>query len=426
MGMDLNVNYISASRAGMFENCKYQFYLDVIKYGHDQYSNDESATDDEINDPVYLIFGKVMHKTLELFWKGKKRDKKTLFRLFRENYVSYALNNKYYYELGHEMLSLYVHYLKYDAPRRKFIGAELFFDFLLDETKTSENYKVDEKGNIIDLRPRAKGTIDSIYYLGNGIYEINDYKTSNWLPSQEDVDANIQMALYDLAFMEAPCLKKYYYHGIEPKAIILVMHYLRFEEGVIKTQISKREREINKQFFIDTFYQMNSMKTDQFNSELNNFCCFCGYCEECGAYNSALQEDIFVLNNKKDFKSCIKNIDELKARIKILNAKLAEQNSKCMSYFRKEKHNIVQVGDREYYTTNYTKRYLLPTVAMKILKENDLWNTKDMIEDIPVGKVEKLCKDYPEVWEKIQRKALKRYVGNEMLKSRKIPKYKLK
>jgi len=47
-----------------------------------------------------------------------------------------------------------------------------------------------------------RGFIDRLGYCGNGVYEIHDYKTSGFLPSQDKLDADRQLALYQIGIKE--------------------------------------------------------------------------------------------------------------------------------------------------------------------------------------------------------------------------------
>ncbi len=78
-----------------------------------------------------------------------------------------------------------------------------------------------------DGRYRVRGYIDRIVSLGSGRYEIHDYKTSGRLPAQGEIDADRQLALYQL--------------GVEgmvsdAKEIGLVWHYLAFGRELRSTR----------------------------------------------------------------------------------------------------------------------------------------------------------------------------------------------
>jgi putative RecB family exonuclease len=76
---------------------------------------------------------------------------------------------------------------------------------------------------------RVRGVIDRLARARDGAIEIHDYKTSRRLPSQRQLDADRQLALYQLAVAEA--------HPHAP--IRLVWHYLCFGA----TRVSTRSEE---------------------------------------------------------------------------------------------------------------------------------------------------------------------------------------
>lgn len=406
-----NIGYISASRDALFSKCKFAFWDQVIVNGHDQYSEDY---EDDSADAIYLLFGKAMHKTLELFHQNKMKKKSELIMTFRQQYIDYAVNDKSYYSLGMEMCETYWGYLKRESPRRILIGTEIFFRIYLGKDINGDD-------------AYGQGTIDAVWYYGNGLYEIVDYKTSNWLPSSDELEANTQIELYDIAFRSEE-LSHLWYNGIEPKAIILTMNYLRFENGVLQTEIDDEERELNRLYFIDEYMQMNTLPKKKFTCNLNTLCYYCDSNVNCKAYQSLLtgdEDEIKELLNleftENDFADNIRLIDKYKAIIKSLEREMNDLSATNIDYI---KHNDVDVivDDKQYFLNNSSRRYLLPMITMKILKQNDLWEDKEFITNISVGKVESLCKEYPEVWEQIERKAIKISNGSATLKSKKIPK----
>lgn len=392
-----DIGYISASRTGQYLKCKKQYFEDVVVAQHDQYDGDE-----EIKDAIQLSFGSAVHKALELFWKEGHRKKSELINLYRQQYVEFGVGDPDYHTLGLQMMEMYWYNLKHNTPKRKLVATEQFFSYSMGK---------DIKGEDVT----AQGTIDVIWYLGNGLYEIEDYKTSAWLPSQEDVNANIQIAFYDLAFRSNP---QFWYKGIEPKAVILSMNYLRFEDGKIQTEVDDEDRELYRMFFIDTYNQMKYMRKALFLPRVNIFCPNCGVHDKCPAYKEILKgefEDVELEFDEDNFADNLATIEHYKAVIKVLQREVDDLNSECIDYMKQNDADVI-VGDQRYYMSNYTKRWLLPTVAKKILEKHGLWKDKDFITSIPVGKVESLTKDDPECWSEIEHKALKRYVGEPMLK----------
>lgn len=70
-----------------------------------------------------------------------------------------------------------------------------------------------------DGRYRIQGYIDRLVSVGSGCYEIHDYKTSGRLPGQEEIDADRQLALYQLGLERM---------RPDAKEVELVWHFLAF------------------------------------------------------------------------------------------------------------------------------------------------------------------------------------------------------
>lgn len=403
-----NIDYVSASRCNTYNTCKFQLFKTVIEGGHDQYAEDY---EESFEDAVYLMFGKAVHKTLETFHKEKFRKRAELRQLFRDNFIDYGLTDSEYHTLGLTMCDTHFEYIKNYAPKRLLVATELFFRIKLG---------VDRYGN----DAYAQGTIDAVWYHGNGLYEIVDYKTSNWLPSQDELEANTQIALYDIA-LRAPEMKEHWYKGIEPKAILLTMEYLRFEDGLLQTEIDDETREGNIMYYIDIYTQMKYKKPEFFIPTLNNLCYFCECNRECPKYQMLLEgntDEIVDLSfDENDFADSIRAIETYKGCIKSLERELNDLNCECEEYIKNNDVDVI-VDGRQYFLSNYSKRYLIPVTTIKILKNHGLWDEKEFITSVPLGKVEALCKDHPDVWQEIENKTLRRSHGKASLKSKAIPK----
>lgn len=410
---DNGIGYISASREGMYSKCRYQFYDQVIVGKHDQY-DDEYESD--MDSPVYLLFGSAIHKTLEVFHKEHYTKKSDLKKLFRKNYIDFGVDDRDYYALGFDILENYFSYLKYKAPKRVLCGTEIFFRVCLGK---------DRYGNDVC----AQGTIDAVWYLGNGIYEIVDYKTSNYLPSTDEFEANTQIALYDIAFHSKE-LSEYWYNGIEPKAVLLTMNYLRHENGVLQTECDDEEREFNRMYFIDTFTKMNTKRPEFFVPKISTLCPYCSSKDHCPKYQELIAGDsdyikeIIADFSSDDFAENIRSIARYKGMIRVLDSEIANLQSECESYIKKHDEDVV-IDDTLYFLGNSSRRYTLPVITMKILKKYGLWDEKEFVPNIPIGKLEKLCRNNPEAWDALERKAIRKSNGAATLKSKKVPKGQL-
>lgn len=404
-----DIPYVSASRIKMWEKCKHQFYLAYIL---PHLNTETELIVDEIEKPIgvedviHFTFGTIVHGAIEDFWSGKGRKLKDLLAHYEEWFTKMALADKWYYELGIEILEDYFDYLIFDAPKRKLIAQELEIDFYIGDA-------------------RVKGRIDSIFYRGNGVYEIVDYKTNSFLPSQEDVDSDIQMGIYDIAFREDPKMKQYWVDGKKPKAILLTMHFLRHHP--MYTEYSAVERKWNKKYIQVIHKQMQILRAEQFFATLNRFCGWCSVSPQCSAFQDALTNDSLDFMEEydtEDFADKMMAIDEIQSRIKILNGELDEINHSLVEAFKDKvgADDTFVVGDKEYFLTQSSRRNINMNSAIRILEKADLWDPMKLINNLPLNKVQEMTRGHEDVWFKIERKAMYKTSGNVLLKSRKARK----
>jgi putative RecB family exonuclease len=86
-----------------------------------------------------------------------------------------------------------------------------------------------------DGRYRARGIIDRLVRHGQGRYEIHDYKTGGWLPPQERLDRDRQLALYQVGIEQG-------YDDAEE--VELVWHYLQFDRTLRSRRTPEQLREL--------------------------------------------------------------------------------------------------------------------------------------------------------------------------------------
>ena len=174
----------SHSRIGSFENCPLQYkfsYIDNIKV--------------EAEDTVETFLGSRVHEALEKLYRDKRFEKLMSLeelleyynKLWEENWkdtviiVKKEYTQENYRKMGERYLTDYYNRHK-PFDRGKIIGLETMDLLPLDE---GGNYK-------FHIR------IDRLVDMGNGMYEVHDYKTGAALPKQEELDEDRQLAMYSL------------------------------------------------------------------------------------------------------------------------------------------------------------------------------------------------------------------------------------
>lgn len=202
----------SYSQLGTYDNCPLQYkfrYRDRIK---------------RYTEGVEAFLGKMVHQTLEKCYNDARLTRTDSLEellayyesIWRQNWhdgiaiVREGVTPDNYFEQGRQMLERY--YRRY-AP---------FNEAITLGTEVRLNFKLAG-----DDRYKFIGYIDRLSRADDDVYEIADYKTGGSLPTQEDVDRDRQLALYQLGLRQ---------RWPDATAVRLVWHYLAFDEKLVSTR----------------------------------------------------------------------------------------------------------------------------------------------------------------------------------------------
>jgi RecB family exonuclease len=263
--------YYSYSRINTFEACPRQYKFIYIE---------KAAVEKPVS--VELFLGHAVHRTLEKlyrykvngrvqpeeemlrdyhqFWEGPDRDK---IKVTRENM---AVDD--YIKVGESALGKYYDmYQPFDEG--EIIGLE-----------KNINFPIDSKERFII---RAK--LDKIVKRPDDIIEIVDYKTDSALPSQQRLDENFQMGLYQMAV-------RYIWPQFENITLkqVFLRHGVAMETTMPEDRIDSIRYVINQKILeID-----HARIEDDFPPKESHLCDYCVYYELCPAkrHRLALEGDI--------------------------------------------------------------------------------------------------------------------------------------
>lgn len=163
-----------------------------------------------------------------------------------------GLTPEHYRTLGRKMIETYYrHYAPFDLDIT--IGTERRIVFSLDD---SSKYQF-------------VGLIDRLSLTADGVYQIHDYKTSAYLPSQEEADNDRQLALYQIGIH-----KKW----PDIKEIKLVWHYLAFDRELV----SSRSEERITNLIGETIRLIDEIEaSEEFQPKESGACEWCEYPDLC-------------------------------------------------------------------------------------------------------------------------------------------------
>ena len=122
---------------------------------------------------------------------------------------------------------------------------------------------------------RVGGKIDRVDVLPDGSIEIIDYKTGATIPSQKEVDKNLQLSFYALAATKIPTEP----FGKKPEEIKLSLYFLDQQEKISST----RSTEDLKKAAEEIFKVSEEIENSDFKCSGHMFCQNCEYSLMCRA-----------------------------------------------------------------------------------------------------------------------------------------------
>lgn len=223
----LVINYLSVSQIETFKACPMHYKLKYIyKLGTPP------------SGPI--SFGISIHETLREFMETKH----DILKIYKANFKNDGYENKKhkeeYFKKGEQYL---LGFLKSEHDKKiKTVELEKKFKIKIDKTLT------------------IGGTIDRIDDLGGGRYEVIDYKTGEKIPTQKDVDKNIQLSFYALATS--------FLFDVKPEEVKLSLYYLDTQEK-ITTRRTKEDLENLKKEILEI---RDEIENSDFKCNNSYFC----------------------------------------------------------------------------------------------------------------------------------------------------------
>jgi DNA helicase-2/ATP-dependent DNA helicase PcrA len=211
----LHIDYLSYSQIETFRICPLHYRLRYIL---------------KIPTPptAPLSFGISIHETLKDFYlkvKGEKDIEKFLEEAIETNWIREGyLNKRHQEESSNKAKKLLSNYIKkhFNPSNLPLLVEQPFVVPLQTNKEFSRPLKIG-------------GKIDRVDKTSKGI-EIIDYKTGSNVPTQKEVDSNLQLTFYALAATTLPD----YPFGKKPEEVTLKLHYLEADE-ILSTRRTKEE-----------------------------------------------------------------------------------------------------------------------------------------------------------------------------------------
>ncbi len=395
--------FFSHSKIESFEKCKLKFryqYIDRIKV--------------KVEDTIETFLGSRVHETLEKLYRDLKFERQhsveNLLEYFNEKWtknwdenikiVKKEYSSENYRKMGERFIRDYFNRNK-PFDKGKVIGLE-----------TQDRFPLDSERKITyHIR------IDRLMDMGNGLYEVHDYKTSNKLPAQDSLDEDRQLAMYSLWVKN---------HFKDFKKVRLVWHYVAFDKE-LESFRSDEQLEVLKADVLKKIKEIES--TLDFPPHVSHLCQWCLYQDICPMWKHEKSLEAKPNNEYLD-DSSLKLVDEyVKAKKdwdtlkKPVEQKLEKLREALISLSQKEKIQVIH-GSESKITVKSSESIKLPAKNSKERQELvEFLKNSGKFEDVcdlDIYALSSIIKE--QKWDKDMLRDLERYASKEKIYSLNVSK----
>jgi putative RecB family exonuclease len=314
----------SHSQLSTYETCPHQYKLAYINKIKTETEGIEAFMGSRVHDALEKLYRDLkvtklnsLEDLLTFYHQSWEKHWNEMVQVIRKQYSA-----EDYRRLGEKCITdYYGRYYPFDQGRT--LGIEENIYFPLEE----------EKGYSI------RGFIDRVTLVDSSILEIHDYKTSNRLPTKEDVESDRQLAFYQMGVAKK-------WQGIQE--VRLIWHYLTFDTEIHSSRTPDQLHQLRQA----TLELIQKIETDRrfFPKEgpLCDWCDYQGFCPKrkhlisVGSLppNEYFNEEGVVLANQ---------YVELKEKKRLLNeeidAELAKVEEALYAYAQREELETIFGSD---------------------------------------------------------------------------------
>jgi len=388
--------FFSHSKIDSFESCKLKFryrYIDKIKV--------------EVEDTIETYLGSRVHDTLEKLYRDLKFER----RLALEELLDYF--NAKWTENWNENIKIVKK--EYSSENYRKMGERYIRDYY-------NRHKPFDEGKIIGLETQDRLPLDAerkITYhiridrlmdMGNGLYEVHDYKTNNKLPVQDSLDEDRQLAMYSLWVKS---------HFKDFKKIRLVWHYVAFDKE-LESFRSDEQLEVLKADVLKKIKDIES--TEDFPPHVSHLCQWCLYQDICPMWNHEKKLETKPENEYLD-DPALKLVDEYvkvkkdwDTQKKTMEQKLEKLREALISLSQKEDIQVIH-GSESKITLKSSESVKLPAKKSEERQELvEFLKNSGKFEDVcdlDIYALSSIIKE--QKWDQDILKALERYATKEKI-----------
>ena len=311
----------SDSRLSLYEECPFKYKL---RY-HENIKRDIEGVEGFLGSRVHETLKKC-YDDLRLTRTNSLSDLLAYYnKIWQENWndsiiiVKQDLTQAHYRTLGERLLETYYsRYAPFDQDIT--IGTELGLSFPLDDGKY-----------------RMRGSIDRLSRTKDGIYEIHDYKTGAYLPSQEEADNDRQLGLYHIGVQKK-------WPDIEN--IRLIWHYIAFDEELV----SYRTPEAISRLIQNTKALIDEIEAaEDFPPRESALCDWCEYGDLCPMRRHMYTVEALPVNEylNEPGVALVNKYAALKDEAKKIDEEIQKVREAILEYARKEGVEVIKGSDHK-------------------------------------------------------------------------------
>jgi RecB family exonuclease len=343
---------VSYSALQIYKNCPLKFKYQVL---------------DKIKAPktIEAIFGNAVHSALKKIFQRTplypSLDEVIDFFNNKWGDVSNTLadkvdeeTNKIYFEEGVSMLKNF--YKKNPPWNFNVVELESRFGVIIEDHQDKENHILAGIIDRIDKDPNAN------------TYEIIDYKTSKRMPSQDDLDKDLQLSIYNLGI-----LKKWPH--LKPENLKLSLYFLKHNEK-IETKRTPADLKDTKEEILKIIHEIQDLikNNKEFISTPSALCDWCGYKKMCPMWKHLYKEPDARNKTQEEISEIINEYFELKEQNQQNNTRIKVLQASICDFMDKEGISRV-FGENGFITRIMQERtgYDMPKIK-KILEKLGKWD----------------------------------------------------
>lgn len=305
----------SHSRLKTYENCPRKFAFQYIE-----------KPDIERRDSVEAFMGTAAHNALEHLYQMVMMERVPKWEEIRDFYDDFWVKN------WNDNILIVNKSLTGEDYRN--VGRRCLQDYFVAHFPFAEGRVLGlEERIVVDLdgsgEYKLQGFIDRLQLADDGVTEIHDYKTSKRLPSQEEINRERQLALYQIGIEE---------RWPDTQSVRLIWHYMRSNRKLISMRTRESLDELRKETIqlIDTIGY--ATERHDFPPRESMLCDWCEFYELCPAKRHQVSTSV-LSKDQFDADDGVRLVDEFitaKQRADDAKAKQDEARERIVEFAQQQ------------------------------------------------------------------------------------------